>query len=592
MKRFALMYQRVDQTTRTGEKVAALREYFATAPPEDAAWGLLCLSGRRLLRTVGIKVLRQCAIAETGFPEWMLGECYDAVGDMSETLTLLLPAPGREPDMPLHRVFSELIVPMGQSDAAVSAGYLREAWERLPREQLFVFHKLISGTFRVGVARGLVVRALAEAGGIEADTVAHRLSGNFEPTAEAYRQLLSPRGAQDDVGHPYPFCLAHQLDLSPTTLGEAGEWLAEWKWDGVRAQLIRRGGRTFLWSRGEGVIGEQFPEIVRIGDRLPEGTVLDGEVLAWRVRADGEGPLPFKSLQTRLGRKDLQPSLFDNTMLVYMAFDQLEGGGEDVRSRPFGERRGMLEETVRQVREGRSTLTSQSRGQWHGDVPVRVSPLVTHETWDELAAARAKAAETRESEGLMLKHVASVYHVGRQRGDAAAGDAGWWKWKVDPYTVDAVLVYAQPGSGRRAGLFTDYTFAVWNAGEDAEHRELVPFAKAYSGLTDEEIVKVDAYIRRNTLDRRGPVRFVKPEMVFEIAFQSIHPSTRHRSGVAVRFPRIARWRTDKQAADADTLGNLLKLVSADEAAAPLRKKERVARGSRESARDPKRREQA
>ncbi len=551
MKRFARLYRALDETTRTNEKVVALRSYFEQAPPEDAAWALMCLAGKRLRRTIGVNVLRDAVLLETGLPAWMLGECYDVVGDWSETMSLLLPAPGAGPDLPLHTVFRDFIVPMGAMDAAGAMSLLRRAWGTLPRDQLFLFHKLISGTFRVGAARGLVVRALAEAAGLDPDTIAHRLAGRYEPTPDAYRALLAPRSAED-AAHPYPFCLAHQLDEAPGSLGDAREWLAEWKWDGIRAQLIRRAGRTSLWSRGEGAIGPQFPEIARIGDALPEGTVLDGEVIAWQGSPGDGSPLPFKALQTRLGRKDLQPSLFDTTIVLYMSFDQLERGGRDIRGEPIDARRATLEGTVQALLEARP------------DLPVRVSPLLPHGTWEDLGRAREQAAIDRASEGLMLKHRASMYHVGRVRGDAASGNAGWWKWKVDPYTVDAVLLYAQPGSGRRAGLYTDYTFAVWHGDQ------LVPFAKAYSGLTDEEIRRVDAFVRRHTLDRRGPVRFLEPRLVFEIAFQEIHPSTRHRSGVAVRFPRITRWREDKTPDQADTLETLLTLVAMDPRAGPLR----------------------
>ncbi len=551
MKRFARLYRALDETTRTNEKVVALRSYFEQAPPEDAAWALMCLAGKRLRRTIGVNVLRDAVLLETGLPAWMLGECYDVVGDWSETMSLLLPAPGAGPDLPLHTVFRDFIVPMGAMDAAGAMSLLRRAWGTLPRDQLFLFHKLISGTFRVGAARGLVVRALAEAAGLDPDTIAHRLAGRYEPTPEAYRALLAQRSAED-AAHPYPFCLAHQLDEAPGSLGDAREWLAEWKWDGIRAQLIRRAARTSLWSRGEGAIGPQFPEIARIGDALPDGTVLDGEVIAWHGSPGDGSPLPFKALQTRLGRKDLQPSLFDTTIVLYMSFDQLERGGRDMRGEPIDARRAALEGTVKALLEARP------------DLPVRVSPLLPHGTWEDLGRAREQAAIDRASEGLMLKHRASMYHVGRVRGDAASGNAGWWKWKVDPYTVDAVLLYAQPGSGRRAGLYTDYTFAVWHGDQ------LVPFAKAYSGLTDEEIRRVDAFVRRHTLDRRGPVRFLEPRLVFEIAFQEIHPSTRHRSGVAVRFPRITRWREDKTPDQADTLETLLTLVAMDPRAGPLR----------------------
>jgi len=378
VKRFARLYQELDQTTKTSEKVAALRRYFEDTPAEDAAWGLMCLAGKRLKRTVSIRVLADSLSQVTGFPSWMLGECYDAAGDWSEMSTLLLPAPGTDPDTPLHRVFEEFIIPMGGSDAAGASILLRRAWDLLPRDQLFIFHKLISGTFRVGVARGLVVRALAEAAGIEPNTIAHRLTGAFEPTATAYRELMSARSEKDDVGHPYPFCLAHQLDEAPATLGDARDWLAEWKWDGVRAQLIRRQGRTFLWSRGEGVISDQFPEIVRIGDALPDGTVLDGEVLAWHESPTTEGPRPFKSLQTRLGRKDLQPSLFDRTIVVYMAFDQLESEGRDLRGDPFELRRATLEQTVKSLRADTTAARPSVPPTSSPTPPGKTSPTPAH----------------------------------------------------------------------------------------------------------------------------------------------------------------------------------------------------------------------
>jgi ATP-dependent DNA ligase len=549
MRRFTRLYLELDQTTRTSEKLGALRSYFRDAPAKDAAWALMILTGRRLLRTISFPVLRDAACEVSGFQPWMLEECYGAVGDLSETIALLLPGAPADTDTPLSEVFERVILPMGRSDPPAASALLKQAWGSLPSDQLFIFHKLISGTFRVGVQKRLVVRALAEVAGIDAAVMAHRLTGDFEPTVESYTAILSPRAQPDDVSRPYPFCLAHQLDLAPETLGDPADWRSEWKWDGIRAQLIRRAGRTFLWSRGEEPIAAQFPEIAAVGEALEEGTVLDGEVLAWRTAPTGEGPLRFKSLQTRLGRKDLQPSLFDRTTVMFMAFDLLEFKGQDIRERPLDERRELLERIARPLMATRH---------------IRLSDRFTAASWAEFARARARASTVPAAEGLMLKHRHSVYHVGRARGDAAKGAAGWWKWKLDPYSVDAVLLYAQPGSGRRAGLFTDYTFAVWDG------PTLVPFAKAYSGLTDHELHEVDAFIRSHTLDRRGPVRFVEPTLVFEIAFQEIHPSTRHRSGVAVRFPRIARWRRDKRADQADHIEKLDELLSLDEAALPKR----------------------
>jgi DNA ligase-1 len=544
MRRFTDLYSQLDQTTRTLEKVAALREYFATTPPNDAAWALMILSGRRLLRTISFPILRDAACRVSGFAPWMLEECYSAVGDLSETISLLLPGGPADADLPLSRVYEEFIVPMGRSDAVAAAALLERAWSLLPQDQLFIFHKLISGTFRVGVQRRLLVRALAEVAGLDVETMAHRLTGDFAPTPESYAALLSTQPQAQDIARPYPFCLAHQLDLAPETLGDPREWLAEWKWDGIRAQLIRRGGRTFLWSRGEESISAQFPELTRLGDHLSDGTVLDGEVLAWRT-TPVDGPLPFKSLQTRLGRKDLQPGLFDSTTVMFMAFDLLESEGRDIRQSPLEDRRRTLAQIA-------GTLEAQQ-------LPLLLSQQFPADTWDALAKARADAANIPAAEGLMLKHRRSIYHVGRLRGNPHEGAAGWWKWKLDPYSVDAVLIYAQPGSGRRAGLFTDYTFGVWDG------ESLVPFAKAYSGLTDQELHEVDAFIRRNTLDRRGPVRFVKPELVMEIAFQEIHESQRHRAGVAVRFPRILRWRHDKKPKDADTIQRLRDLLAATDA---------------------------
>jgi DNA ligase-associated putative exonuclease len=303
------------------------------------------------------------------------------------------------------------------------------------------------------------------------------------------------------------------------------------RWDGIRAQLIRRAGRSFLWSRGEELLNGRFPEVEEAGALLPEGTVLDGELLPWV----DDAPLAFAQMQRRIGRKTLGRKILTEVPVVLVAFDLLEEGGEDLRDRPLVERRARLGALLAHTGlAGRLVL----------------SPAVAWRDWPDIVAARARARETG-AEGLMLKRSASVYGVGRRRGD-------WWKWKVDPLSVDAVLIYAQPGSGRRAGLFTDYTFGIWDGDR------LVPFAKAYSGLTDDESRRVDAFVRRNTLEKFGPVRTVRPELVFELAFEGIQRSTRHKSGVAVRFPRMARWRTDKRPEDADTLETVRALIPAED----------------------------
>lgn len=409
-------------------------------------------------------------------------------------------------------------------------------WSGLDGREAFLLNKLLTGELRVGVSQTLVERALAEVAGVTPAVVAHRLAGAWEPSEDAFRALLAaeePGGEGEGGGgpRPYPFCLASPLDREPAELGKLGDiagWLLEWKWDGIRAQLVRRGGAVHLWSRGEELITERFPELARMAEaRLPDGTVLDGEILAWR---DGR-PLPFAELQKRIGRKKLTERILAETPAVFLAYDLLEEGGRDLRELPLAERRARLEE---RVAGGRPLL--------------QLSPALAAASWEEAAREREGARE-RGTEGLMLKRLASPYHAGRKRGD-------WWKWKIDPYQVDAVLVYAQAGHGRRASLMTDYTFAVWSDGE------LVPFAKAYSGLTDEEIVALDGWIRRHTTQKFGPVRSVEPAQVFEVAFEGISLSPRHRSGVAVRFPRIARWRTDKTPEEADTLERLRALLDA------------------------------
>jgi DNA ligase-1 len=404
------------------------------------------------------------------------------------------------------------------------------AWlASLERLQRFILLKLVTGEFRVGVSQTLVVRALAQASGLAATTIAARLMGDWSPTSEWFASLLSHEQRDDDRSRPYPFYLASPFDGDPAALGDPSDWLIEWKWDGIRAQLVRRAGTVHLWSRGEELITHRFPEIAAAATRLPDGTVLDGEVLAFR----DEAPLPFAALQQRIGRQKLVAQMVRAVPVVFMVYDILEDEGRDVRAKPLAERRERLLQL----------LTAEG--------VLRVSPLVTANSWQELAALRADS-RARGVEGLMIKRRASPYGVGRKRGD-------WWKWKIDPYTIDAVLVYAQPGSGRRASLLTDYTFGVWDEGE------LVPIAKAYSGLSNEEIDEMDRWIRRHTRERFGPVRHVEPTHVFELGFEGIARSGRHRAGIAVRFPRMLRWRRDKKPEDADTLESVRRLLERVEA---------------------------
>ena len=527
MKDFARLYTSLDETTATNEKVAALVEYFGSAPPADAAWAVHFLSGRRPKRLISTGNLRAWGAEAAGLPDWLFEESYQAVGDLAETITLLLPESEGSSDRPLAHWVEERLLPLREEDPEFQREAMLGAWRELAPRERFVWNKLITGSFRVGASQRLVTRALSQLSGVPDGVVAHRLMGAWDPTPEFFGRLTAPDTRDADVSRPYPFCLAHPLEGDAAGLGDPAEWMAEWKWDGIRSQLIRRSDRTFLWSRGEELLAGRFPEVEEVGGLLPDGTVIDGELLPW---SDGS-PLPFAQLQRRIGRKNLGRKILDEVPVVLVAYDLLEEAGTDIRSLPLEERRRRLAAMLETLPGGRLIL----------------SPIVAGTEWEDLTLARINAREMG-AEGLMLKRLSSTYGVGRKRGD-------WWKWKVAPLTVDAVLIYAQPGSGKRAGLFTDYTFGIW------EGNHLVPFAKAYTGLTDGEIRKVDAFVRRNTLEKFGPVRTVKPELVFELHFEGIQRSSRHKSGIAVRFPRMARWRTDKKAEEADTIETVRALLS-------------------------------
>jgi DNA ligase 1 len=541
MREFARLYAELDETTATNRKLEALQNYFAHAAPENAAWAVYFLAGGKPRQAVPSKLLWQCAIEYSGLDEWLFDECYQAVGDMAETIAHILPPPQKRSDVGLAEWMEQRIGPLRGADPGTIRAALFSYWDELDWRERFLLVKLIGGAFRVGVSRLLVTRALAAIAAVDSKLVAQRLmgwtDGRVRPSAAGFLQLISPQSDEEHKlrgGQPYPFFLAHQLQGEPAALGEVADWLVEWKYDGIRSQLVRRGAQNYLWSRGEDLITERFPELAAI--RLPEGTVIDGEVLVWNHELDA--PAPFADLQKRIGRKNLSAKLLAEFPAVIVAYDLLELDGVDTRALPQHKRRALLETQVAQ--------TAQPT--------LKISPLVQADSWDALAELRSGSRE-RAVEGMMIKARNAQYGVGRTK------DVGtWWKWKIDPYSVDAVLLYAQPGSGRRASLYTDYTFAVWDG--SGEERKLVPFAKAYSGLTDAEIAQVDAAIRRTTVEKFGPVRVVRPTMVFEIGFEGIAASTRHKAGIAVRFPRILRRRDDKQVDEADTLDTLKGLLAA------------------------------
>ena len=564
MRRFAQLYGELDTTNSTAEKVAALERYFAEASPADAAWAVYFLAGGKPRQAVPGGQLAALACLRAGIDEWLFDECYQAVGDLAETIAHVLPPPGHLSDLGLAVWVEERLLPLRDAAPAEQVERIAAWWDELDTEGRFLLAKLIGGGFRVGVSRGLVERALAGHAGIDAKRVAERMVGYTDkaarPNAAAFLALVAPDGeGESRDGQPYPFFLAHPLDAPladfAAKLGPPGDWLVEWKYDGIRAQVVKRRGRVWIWTRGEDLATDRFPEVVAMAERLPDGCVLDGEIVVWR-----EGrPASFHLLQQRIGRKTLTKKVLADAPVDFVAYDLLAWQDIDLRKRAQIERRAVLEQVAAA----------------HG---VALSPLEVRSDWSELAALREES-RARGVEGFMLKHRDARYGSGRRKQEGLAAGT-WWKWKIDPYSVDAVLVYAQAGHGRRASVYTDYTFAVWNrAPADAAEAagvaqaiaarkppepgalQLVPFAKAYSGLSDAEFARVDRLIRQTTVEKFGPVRSVEPRLVFELGFEGINRSPRHKSGIAVRFPRMLRIRDDKPLHEADTLATLEALLS-------------------------------
>ena len=522
MKRFATLISQLEATTKTVLKTQALVQYMSLAPKKDRLWCLALFSGRRPKRTVTASQLKEWSADAANLPLWLLEETYSVVGDLAETIALILPKADKKYDRSLTEWIDDLRL-LTKLNIKEKKQFILNSWCALSDQERFVFNKLITGGFRVGVSQKLMTRAVAQATSKPEAEIAHRLMGNWTPDQTDWHTLIEAENFTADFSRPYPFFLSHALENAPQELGSPTEWFAEWKWDGIRGQVIVRGGDCFVWSRGEELVSDQFPELQKFLDNIPDGTVIDGEILTWK----DEAPLSFNLLQKRLGRKTVPKGLLQSAPVILYAYDILEWQGQDVRDQPFQYRRAILEALC-----DRKSLA----------LPLRLSPSISFQDWSDLEDVRAKARDQR-AEGLMLKNLASHYQAGRKKGP-------WWKWKLDPLNIDAVMIYAQAGHGRRANLYTDFTFAVWDGSD------LVPFTKAYSGLTDAEFRRISTWVRKNTLQRFGPVRQVTPYHVFEIAFEGIHESLRHKSGVALRFPRMARWRQDKMAQDANSLDDL------------------------------------
>lgn len=536
MRQFAELVTKIGTSTKTNDKLDALVHYFSSeADEKDKVWVIALFSGRRPKRAVNTTQLASYAIGVAGLPFWLFEESYHTVGDLAETIALLLPesSPEHQHAEPLHHYIEGLKSVEKESEEA-KKGFILESWQGMNKAEQFVFNKLITGGFRIGVSQSIMVNTLARVLNIESSVIAHRISGQWDPSTITFDELLGEHGVSADVSKPYPFYLAYAIEENISTLGDPAEWQVEWKWDGIRGQIIKRQSEMFVWSRGEGLMTDKFPEYHSLKDVLQDGIVLDGEIIGFPpAPSQGGGerkPLPFASLQTRIGRKNVTKKQLLEAPIAFFAYDLLEFEGEDWRSKTLAERRVKLEGIIKEI--SHPTLL--------------LSEIVEFSTWNELASLRETSREAG-AEGFMIKRKSSVYGTGRRRGD-------WWKWKIDPLVIDAVMIYAQKGAGRRSGLYTDYTFAV----RDGD--KLIPFTKAYSGLTDKEFAQVDAFVKRNSLEKFGPVRTVKPELVFEIAFEGIAASSRHKSGVALRFPRMSRWRHDKGREEINTLDDLKKML--------------------------------
>jgi DNA ligase-1 len=528
MKLFAELFLNLDRTNKTNDKVELLKNYFITATDADKIWALALFTGRRPSFKVNSTQMQQWAAAEAKIPDWLFRESYNSVGDLGETISLVLPQNEifeREKSLSEWFEYLNRLPKMNDEEKRM---HITNAWKELTPHEIFVFNKLLMGSFRIGVSQTLVVRAIAEATKVDSNVVAHRLMGKWSPFDSAFNDLIINENKNDIDSRPYPFFLAYPIESDVSYLGNENDWFVEWKWDGIRSQIIVRNNELYIWTRGEDLATDKFPELHVLKTVLPNGTVLDGEIVTFRDNR----PLPFNILQTRIGRKNLTKKILEDAPVAFIAYDLLEIHGEDIRKKPQRERRQLLEEIYKSID------------------PVQaftLSPLLEFKSWDDVKALHNLSREN-VAEGFMIKNKNSSYQVGRKKGD-------WWKWKINPLSIDAVLVYAQKGHGRRAELFTDYTFAVWN-----DEKKLIPFAKAYSGLTDSEIAEVDRFVKQHTLEKFGPVRTVTPQLVFEIGFEGINASARHKSGIAVRFPRILRWRKDKPVEEADTLENLKRIL--------------------------------
>jgi DNA ligase 1 len=519
--RFAPLLDSLAFTPSRLGKLRLMHEYFMSTPDPDRGWALAALTGELSFAGVKPAQIRDLVLERVDAELFSLS--HDFVGDLAETVALIWPKKHGANHVPsLSEVVDSMAVATRDSSGALLGAWL-DALDATARWALL---KLATGALRVGVSARLAKTALAEDSTASLDEIEAVWHALHPPYTELFA-WLEGRAARPELGDRptfTPLMLAQPLEEDDIPKLSPADYRAEWKWDGIRVELVGRGGERRLYSRSGDDIGAAFPDLLAT---LNEDVVLDGELLVMR-----DGVIaPFNDLQQRLNRKIATSKMIADYPAWLRLYDILERAGEDLRPLPFDERRHRLE-------------------QWYRAAPrtrMDISPLLPFTAWDQLREFRDTARE-RAIEGLMLKRGDSAYVSGRPKGP-------WFKWKRDALTVDTVLMYAQRGHGKRSSFYSDYTFGVWR------EAELVPVGKAYSGFTDEELRRLDRWIRDHTIDRFGPVRAVEPDLVLEVAFDSVHRSTRHKSGLAMRFPRIHRIRWDKPAAEADQVETLAKLVS-------------------------------
>jgi len=540
LNNFSELFLNLDSSNSTNNKIEVLKNYFLSNDPIDNSWAIYLLTGKSNKRFISGRYLKNLFSELYEYPVWLIDTCYLKVGDSAEVITLLLKnkSTSRKKvllNISLNELLSKTIPDLSKLNDEEKNFKIKNMWETLPEDNHLIFNKILTGTFRVGVSIGLITKSISKLINIDEEIISHRLMGNFEPSIDSYEFLINKNiNLQELNSKPFPFLLANTIE-DKIFKHSINDFQFEWKYDGIRMQLIKRSGNVSLWTRGQELVNDSFPELVDKMSHIKDDFVLDGELLVWNFKE--QIAFDFSLLQKRINRKSPTRSIQIKYPIIFIAYDLLEINGRDIREIKLENRRIELEKYF---------------SKWHNKTENNISAifkicnLIFPKDWPDALNYKEKSRENN-TEGLIIKKKTSIYSSGRKRGI-------WWKYKVDPMQLDAVLIYAKGGSGRRAGLYTDYSFALW------KDKELIKFASAYSGLTNIEIKELDKWIRKNTIEKFGPVRSLKPEMVFEISFEKIQISKRHKSGIAVRFPRITKWRKDKKINDADSLENAYELM--------------------------------